>query len=734
MSAEEFAEGVALPPRPYPGLRPFEKDEWAVYFGRERMADEIIAALIRRRLVFVHGDSGCGKSSLLRAGVFARLEQGSAGAPWRTATTLPRQAPLWNVATALAVLSGDGTQDARVIAWQRALQCGEDAPAAISELRSTLGSGPGCLLIDQFEELFQHARRNGPEEARLLTRALIALHRSPPEGLYLAMTMRSEYLGACARYEGFAELVNATQYLLPRMGREDILRAIREPATMYGGQVSRELAERLIADSGGGQDQLPLIQHGLMRLYERRSAAGDGTWQLAIEDFPRAGGLAAMLSAHADEVAARLRTDLDPVHGQRLVADLFRALTDTNADNQAIRRPLSLAQLGGVLMTDLGTLRTVIDRFRADGVSLLSPHGDRPLGPEDLVDVSHEALIRCWSALADPKDGWLVREFRNGLVWRALLVQADSFERDPANVLASTTTTERELWLQRRNPNWAERDGGGWQRVQRLISASAAARDKARAAEIDALHKEGRAAVLRNGIAALAVLVGLLVTALFYAYAQIHESKLQFASLEATRQRNLDLIAELDAATARSTDFEARLNSTAIELESFRKAAADLKADTAKGTVAATIDLAVKDLSAQADKIARAVIDNSAQTAPAPTVVLGPRLYMHIAESGQRAAAQTLESYLENTPGKLGKLVVPGIELVKVYPSSAALRCFEAEECRQQASALLTEINARLISPQVKLQVLSDRYGGSTAIRAGHFELWFPPGKIELKQ
>ena len=30
---------VTLPPRPYPGLRPFEQHEWPIFFGRERMAD-----------------------------------------------------------------------------------------------------------------------------------------------------------------------------------------------------------------------------------------------------------------------------------------------------------------------------------------------------------------------------------------------------------------------------------------------------------------------------------------------------------------------------------------------------------------------------------------------------------------------------------------------------------------------------------------------------------------------
>ena len=64
-----------LPPGPYPGLRPFEVEEWPIFCGRERMTDEAITLLLERRLVVVHGASGGGKSSLVRAGVQARLQQ-----------------------------------------------------------------------------------------------------------------------------------------------------------------------------------------------------------------------------------------------------------------------------------------------------------------------------------------------------------------------------------------------------------------------------------------------------------------------------------------------------------------------------------------------------------------------------------------------------------------------------------------------------------------------------------
>jgi hypothetical protein len=100
-----------LPQAPYPGLRPFEKSEWPIFFGRERMTEQVIEQLLARHIVVVHGVSGGGKSSLVRAGVQARLEQEHArfGRTWRTCSMRPGARPLVNLADALADLSvGEG--------------------------------------------------------------------------------------------------------------------------------------------------------------------------------------------------------------------------------------------------------------------------------------------------------------------------------------------------------------------------------------------------------------------------------------------------------------------------------------------------------------------------------------------------------------------------------------------------------------------------------------------------
>jgi hypothetical protein len=104
LPAATLPSRLALPAEPYPGLRPFEADEHRIFFGREEMIDAIIDRLARNNLVVVHGASGSGKSSLVRAGVLPALEfqQGRRSRRWQTVVLRPAGGPLRNLASALA--------------------------------------------------------------------------------------------------------------------------------------------------------------------------------------------------------------------------------------------------------------------------------------------------------------------------------------------------------------------------------------------------------------------------------------------------------------------------------------------------------------------------------------------------------------------------------------------------------------------------------------------------------
>lgn len=723
--AADAAFAVSLPSTPYPGLRPFDLGEWPIFFGRERMADEVIAQLIPKRVLVVHGDSGCGKSSLVRAAVMSRLEQEGArcGVRWRTCAALPREAPLWNLAEALAGLV-DGAGEDGAIAMRRALNCGAEAPAAVAELLPASAGDRFCILIDQFEELFAHARRHGDDEACQVTEFLIALHAQAESKLYVVLTMRSEFLGACARFSGFAELVNATQYLVPKMEASDLRRAIREPSHLFDGTVSADLADRLIADAGGGQDQLPLIQHGLMSLH-RAHVDTTGPWQLGLEHYPRTGGLSGLLSDHADEVMARSGPP-------EVVEAVFRELTEINAEGQAIRRPRTLAQLLAATGAGEADVRKVVDAFRASSVSFLKPYGDGPLEARDLIDVSHEALIRCWRKLADRKDGWLLQEFRAGLIWQALLVQADSFERDATNVLGPVTTDERDRWFKGRTQAWSERYGGGWARVEALIGASVRERDRERAEQAAMRRLEERAEVRKFWIRLLTVLVTINAGISIFALAQWRSARSeakevneQSAALWAAREES----EKLQSDVKRQKALQDQTEKSASTLKS--AAAALTKVVENDPELARRLQSVTAVLTNQAESLTNAAVPPPPP--PPPPTMTTLRVYIQIANEGQRAAALGFEKRLESGGEEPSKVIVPGIELVKAPASRNVLRCFRSEDCRSDGPALVARMNALLTAPQIVLEDQSARYGKSSSIRPRQFELWLAPGDVLLK-
>lgn len=760
---------VTLPPSPYPGLRPFMPSEWPIFFGRERMADEVITRLVKQGFVVVHGDSGSGKSSLIYAGVLPALAQQAArgGLRWLTCHATPGDDPILNLARSLAALHGREGYEDRVFELQRAISFGRDGPATLAGLVAPSSEDHVCILVDQFEEIFAHARRHGPDDARVCIEFLIALQERKAKGLYAILTMRSEFLGACAQFAGFAQAVNQTQYLLPSMDHDDLMRAIREPATLYRGEIQRELAERLIDDAGGTQDQLPLIQHGLMALHRshvpRQKPPSDTAstptqrWQLTLEHYTSGRkDLAGLLSARADEVADGVDSASSGTH-RTLVEDLFRALTEINAEGQAIRRSQTLGQLMAVTNADSDSVQRAIDAFRTEGVSFLRPYDMQPLSIKDRVDISHEALIRCWRRIADPVDGWLIQEFRDGLIWRSLLVQADSFEKDRTSLLSAATTEERLTWLERHNPAWCERYGGGWDRVISVIKASVDAihREQERAAREEQedqlreqeeqqrraevkerrLQQEAAEALAREKVRRASSLRKALYLALAFAIAAVafgivgwtERLKATAAAKEETRQRQLAQASErgLRVENEKTRQALAEADRKASQLGEYEKQVQTLQAQLARAIAETPQDSALRTQLTRAQQ----TVDQQARIVSGGTR-LAPRIYVQISDQSQRAAARELVTRISAFKVGDDPLFVPGVELKSTDRN--VFRCFRASECKTEATPLLDRINDQLKSPQLVLEDLSKQYGDSNSVRRRHYEIWFAPGDIAL--
>jgi len=267
--------------RPFPGLRPFGYEDREYFFGREDQVYALYRLLEHSRFIAVIGSSGSGKSSLVRAGLLPLIQEeseGKGGRDWRFVAFTPGDAPINRLADSLLTLAPPGEPDEeRQIRRERigfalrrsSFGLGE----ALDEIPDLAGTSL-LLVVDQFEELFRFAGdRVGDsvwrEEAANFVQLLLEIGRARSRSVYVLITMRSDFIGDCARFHGLPEAVSASQFLVPSLTRDQREDVIRKPIEKAGATLQPALVERLLNDIGNELDELPVLQHCLSRIWEQ---------------------------------------------------------------------------------------------------------------------------------------------------------------------------------------------------------------------------------------------------------------------------------------------------------------------------------------------------------------------------------------------------------------------------------------------------------------------------------
>jgi WD40 repeat protein len=569
------------PVQPFPGLRPFSESEVDLFFGREAQSAEIVATLARNRFVAVLGNSGSGKSSLVTAGVLPGLRAGllaEAGERWIFVSMRPGNDPIGSLLVGLqaAGFCRDANHD----------DLRSDPLAILNRIRATFQSGQikrsnVLILADQFEELFRYtARAESPivdhdEKAAfvslLLTTVSHDLAVEPGATVYGAITMRSDYLGECAQFRQLAETMNRVQYLVPRMTRDQLRQTIEGPIAMSGGRIAPLLVQRLLNDAGENPDQLPLLQHALMRTWQHWFDRREWQTEISEDDYVQIGTMQDALSKHANEACdeavsealARGGLQADQ-NGFTIVKRIFQRLRERDDKGRETRRPTGIAELCRVSDASFDQVVAVAECFRRRGRTFLTPFED-PLIEDTVIDVTHECLLRKWDRLAGE---WALEEEESRRIYLTLAT------RNPDDYLRGAVLSRAQEWWTRRQPNrdWAMRYHSGFEQTQALLEGSVrrhedelrhqeALRKDEEDRRIEQARREKQAQQARKRVAyvlAAAALVIALLSA--YAYTQLRaKSRLAAAQLLAS-----------EAAVAMQTDGLLK-TSALLAVESYRR-------------------------------------------------------------------------------------------------------------------------------------------------------------------
>lgn len=462
---------------PFVGLRPFEERESHLFFGRDGQSDELVRRLGRKRFLAVVGVSGSGKSSLVRAGLFASLHGGfmaKAGSSWRIALLRPGSAPLAALADALHGALRNSEQPS-VDALPQPLIEGTLRRGSLGLIdavqQAHLRPEENVLVVvDQFEELFRYKRVRKDATAEGDAAAFVKLLLEAPQQqtvpIYVMLAMRSDFLGDCTQFRGLPEMMNDNQYLIPRMNRDERRQAIEGPIGVGGGQISQRLVQRLLNDVGEDPDQLPVLQHALLRTWQHWEQHRQDGSPLDLQDYEAIGTMSHALSQHADEAYEELNSD----RSRKITEKLFKQLTERGPDNREIRRPTQFEELCAVAAAQPADVIKVIDKFRNPARSFLMPPFGSALRNDSIVDISHESLIRKWKRL----DTWVDEESDSRVMYLRLADAANRYQEGKAGLWRNPDLRLALNWFEREQPNaaWAQRYGGGFERVDTFLGKS----------------------------------------------------------------------------------------------------------------------------------------------------------------------------------------------------------------------------------------------------------------------
>ena len=340
---------------PYVGLAAFDSAHADVFFGRSRATAELLAAMrqqidSQRRFMLIVGASGCGKSSLLNAGAIPLLCQ-DGGFDGMRALTVARcdlagietGEALPHLAAALSTWTlGDRPVFPPGSATDLADRLRRSPESVTNTIEDALARLPPrelldqphthlLLLIDHAEALVANAAHR---DERDMAFSAVLHHLCESPRVMVAMIVRSDfYLSLIETYPLIAaRKLGEGHYdvLTPLPG--EIAQIIRIPASLAGltfeedARTAAHLDDVLRDAATEHADALPLLQHTLQALYERRSESGE----LRFEAYREIGGLEGALAHRAEEAFAGLDAFTQDSLGQ-VFAKLIVMQQDTDA-------------------------------------------------------------------------------------------------------------------------------------------------------------------------------------------------------------------------------------------------------------------------------------------------------------------------------------------------------------------------------------------------------------------
>ncbi len=431
---------------PFVGLSAFGREDRAYFFGRDREIEEILEDLKSTSIMAVIGDSGSGKSSLIKAGVIPKLLSSH-----EVIETRPARNPFSELAHIVARVCKEKVDYSKA-----------DINYFINEIKSkeaqkihtvleqlfTEGNRPLLIYIDQFEELFTLCDEN-LQKSFMDTLLYLLKHQSTHLKINIIFTMRRDYYNLLSDHKAFDEKIKATTtYLVKRMKNENLKEVIEKPLALLNVNKDeiRQLSSIILKDMGEDSREITLLQIALTETWEKRGEHKNDLVATYIAIGSVTGALS-KLASNAMNSLNEKEQELFKYIFIRVVkfsdiGGVTRRLADRDEfSNEAwdlVQRLSSKHDTQYEKYRKLGRLLKLKRANEKDDKKV----SDKKEEIEEVIELIHEALLKQWKTYVD----WL-RDINKGnrkLIHDALMDKSKIYKKDPQSKFLLTGYTLEE--------------------------------------------------------------------------------------------------------------------------------------------------------------------------------------------------------------------------------------------------------------------------------------------------
>jgi CHASE2 domain-containing sensor protein len=397
---------------PYVGLDYFAEDDAGRFFGRDGERKRIIGNLRASRLTLLYAESGVGKTSLLRAGVSARLRQLTARSIAERGSTryVPVVFSSWRTDPTVGLIDAIESAVRTVLRDDDELALPHDAlDHAIEHVTKSTDATP-LLILDQFEErfLYEPSGDDGfdDELARCVNRPDLRAHflisvredaysqigprfksRIPDVyGNFLHLDFLAESAARSAVVEPIRAFNDGLEAAAPRFEVEPalvdaVLHQVRRGRVAIGDRAGPD-----VDVAGPARVETAYLQLVMKRLWDEELAAGSK--RLRLETLERLGGADTIVRGHLDDVLDAL-----PADQRDAAAAAFRFLVTSSGRKIA----LSSEELRDFSDADPAALEPALEHLERERIL-------RPIPSEERDGVARHEIYH--DVLAPPILDW----------------------------------------------------------------------------------------------------------------------------------------------------------------------------------------------------------------------------------------------------------------------------------------------------------------------------------------